>query len=138
MFIHISSYQTREFFTSNRPSDFRVKLPYIINLDPSQKYEVALLDISTPPLINGYKTKYVTVNTNICDTSIIKLSLRPILRKIYPACLGTPHEFAAPQYVPMTSHSFDMIDIYLLDDNDGEPSFAEEVLYATLHIRACS
>lgn len=135
MYIHISSDQSTSYFSNNSPSGFRVKMPYTINLDHGIQYEIAILQITTPPLKNQYNPKYITINTNMCESSIINNTLRPILRLMHVDSLGETIEFSAPQYHNVTSHSIDLIDLYLSDDSNSEPSFEQGTLYVTLHIR---
>lgn len=135
MYIHITSDQNSDYFADNDSSAFRVKLPYTLNLNSNLRYEVALVQICTPSLKPGYKPNYITFNTNLCEASIINLSLRPILRLMHTEDFGKPIDYAAPQYVAITSHSVDVIGLYLSDDTAAGPSFEEGPIHATLHIR---
>ena len=138
MYIHISNNQTKDFFAKSKPSDFRAKLPYTVNLDPDVKYEVALVDIMMPAFETGYKPEYLIVCSSICEPSIIDLSLRPILRRLKPDEIGKSVDFVATRYVNLATASFDLIDIYLSDQTGAQPSFLKGSLYATLHNQACA
>lgn len=135
MYFHISSDQSSSYFSNNCSSAFRVKMPYTINFESENQYEIAVLQINTPPLKSNYKPKYITINTNICESSIIDNTLRPVLRLMHVDSFGEPTEFSAPQYLNVTSQSLDLIDLYLTDDTNNEPSFEDGVVFATLHIR---
>jgi hypothetical protein len=135
MYIHLSSDRSTAYFSNNTPSAFRVKLSYNINLDPNTEFEIALVQFWAPSFKSGYEPKYVTINTNVCEASILNLALRPILRRLHPDEFGKAVEFSSPQYLTLTSHSLALLDFYLRDEKDSEPSFKEGEVYATLHIK---
>jgi hypothetical protein len=136
MYLYVSSDQSDSFYHGNSPTAFRIKLPRRIDLNPSKKWTIAILDIELPQLLDSYKPRYITVNTNVCQPSFSNSSQAPILQRLYynqlkkkGACI-----FDHLRYIPVTADSLDSLSIYLTDDQGGEPSFKSGHSYCTLHI----
>ena len=135
MYFHVSSAEDPSTFAGNVSHSFRVKLPRAVYLQPSTNYEIALVDIFTPNLASQYTPAYVTVNTDICDLSIVDNGLQPVLQRLYPDHIGGATEFTNPRYIQLNTEEIDTIHLYLLDDQQASPSFEKGTVYATLHLR---
>lgn len=137
IYIYITSDQSDNYFHGNTPSSFRIKLPRRLFLaHDSSVWYVALLDISFPNLKEGYKPTYITIHSNICQTSIVNGSQAAVLQRVYKGQLseGMHVTFDSPRYIPVSVDSADTIEIYLTDYTGTTPSFQEGQSSCTLHI----
>jgi len=136
MYIYLSSNQSDGYFTANDTATFRVKLPKTIHLSDNSEWCIAILDIDLPRFSDGYKTDYITINSPICEPSIVCNTLSPILDRVYfwYVSKGKPISFVTPRYVPLTVNVLDIIDVYLRDSAGNAPSFKTGHLTCTLHL----
>jgi len=136
MYIYLSSDQSDSYFTANNTATFKVKLPKTIHLSDNSKWSIAILDIDLPRFSDGYKTDYITINSPICEPSIVGNTLSPILDKVYfwYVSKGKPVTFATPRYIPLSVNVLDTIYIYLRDSTGHAPSFKAGHLTCTLHL----
>ena len=136
MYVYASSDQSDAFFHGNSPTAFRVKLPRRLHMSPARQWSLAILDIDLPELTDGYKPSFITVNTNICETSFINCSQAPILQRLYYNQLVTnkPHIFDHLRYIPITADTLESLSIYLVDSSGARPSFKDGHSSCTLHI----
>lgn len=137
MYLYISSEQSDDYFTDNTSTRFRVRLPKKLNLTPRGQWSIALLDVDMPKCLENYKTTYITINTNICEPSLVNTVLRSTLNRVYfnDVSKGRPVYFDNPRYVKITTDFLDVIDIYLTDSEGNIPSFKQGPVSCTLHLQ---
>ena len=100
------------------------------------QWSLAIMDIDLPELTDGYKPSFITVNTNICETSFINCPQAPILQRLYYNQLVTnkPHIFDHLRYIPITADTLESLSIYLVDSSGARPSFKDGHSSCTLHM----
>jgi hypothetical protein len=137
MYLYLGSEVNRKYFPNNRAAAFSVKLPKSVQLTPYGDWMVALADIEMPGFISGYEPKFVTIYSDICRTSIYGEGLKQVLHRIYYQDLRTNTSvvFNPLRYKGIITDSLDTIQLYLLDEQDNPPSFKNEPLFCTLHIK---
>lgn len=137
MYLYLGSEVSRKYFPNNRAAMFSAKLPKTVQLTPYGDWMVALVDIKLPTFNPGYEPKFLTIYCDICKTSIYGEGLKQILHRIYYQDLrtNTAITFNPLRYNGVITDSMDSIQLYLLDDQDNPPSFKNEPLFCTLHIK---
>ena len=136
MYIYLSSNQSDNFFIGNSPAGFRVKLPKVLYLSEKSHWHLAILDIDLPQFNQSYTTDYITINSSLCEPSVLNGSLCPILNRVYVKQLikNSSVFFDAPRYVRLSVDVIDTVDIYLRDSTGNIPSFKEGTVSCTLHL----
>lgn len=136
MYIYTTSLENPSYFSGNKPSHFRVKLPKTLRRTQGHQWRMALLDICIPEFSDKYTTEYITVNCNICEESIDNTTLKPILNRLYTKQMthGRVVTCDNPRYVSVTVSVLDTLDINLTDSQGGQPSFAKGNVSCTLHL----
>ena len=135
-YFYLSSDTGAALYPQNAANNFRVQLPQTLRLDPKYSWSLSVLDIDLPKFSSGYNPKYVTIETGICNLSVCRNGLSPILQRLYIDDLDKQHSITItnPRYVSLNANNFDALDIYI-NDHLGEPaSFESGSVECTLHL----
>lgn len=133
MFIYGSS--KKNLYKENEPGSFRINLGTILELEG--EWEMALLDIDLPLLEKGYRPLYLTLFSNICSSSILEASQKPVFYRIYRSDFKPRKvlKITTPRYVPLNVNSLQTVNMYMLDEKGQKPSFQSGQVNCTLHLR---
>jgi hypothetical protein len=138
MYFYISSVQQPLYFNENSSNSFRVKLPVRLSAQTGEDFELALLDIQMPAFTPKSVPQYITINSQICQPSVLESHLQPVLYKLSVDLKDADKNSITidqPRYIPLNVRDVDVLDIYI-KDSDGQPaSFAEGHTSCTLHLR---
>ena len=93
-YVHLSSRDSKEYFTGNKSSEFTLKLPEILHLNG--QWEVALCAITLPK--TKPHMKKLLVCSDLCGESIIGEKRLPLLRVLMGKI---PSSFEPLQYIPV-------------------------------------
>ena len=100
-YVHLSSADSKQYFSKNDTSRFTMKLPEILHL--KGQWEVALCTISIP------KTKPKQKKLLVCSESIIGEKRLPLLRVLTGRI---PTSFEPLQYIPVRLQDIECVTIY--------------------------
>lgn len=136
-YISLSSDACKEYYPSNEPWDFIVKLPSTLNLD-NAAWVCGLCEIEFAPLSKTSKTLYVMMD--VCQESIVNNQTLPLLRSLYIGSykiINRPLSCTYNQifYMPVKQQRVDRIHMYIKGPDDKSPSFGDKPLRCTLHFK---
>ena len=123
-YIFLSSSDSKQINSTNKPHDFTVVLPQSIsfNREEGTEWTVALADIAITN--QGDLTKTILVFCDIVSPSLIRGSYNPVLRSFPSQTLKSTSLFL-PYYLPVNSSLIERIRIYLVDDKLKPITFDE-------------
>ena len=127
-YVHLSSDDSKEYFTENNSSKFTVILPEQLHLTGS--WEVALCAISYPKL--RPKPNKILICSDICSESIIGEKRLPLLEVITGKL---PASFYPRQYIPVRVQEVNQISVYIKDGSGALASFNRGTSMCTLHFK---
>ena len=127
-YVHLSSADSKSYFSENLPSRFTTKLPEVLFLEGH--WQVALCSISTPKLKR--KTDRTLICSDLCGESIIGQRRLPLLRVVTGRI---PSSFKHLYYIPVRLNEIDRITVYIRTEKLDEVSFADGILTCTLHFK---
>lgn len=139
-YVCLSSDACKEYYPSNEPREFTVKLPNSLSLD-STGWVCGLCEIEFAPLPKTPKMLYLLMD--LCQESIVNNLTLPLLRSLY---IGSYRIINRPLlltynpifYIPVKQQRVDQIHIYIKSPDDELVSFGEKPLRCTLHFKRVS
>ena len=127
-YVHLSSADSKQYFSKNDTSRFNVKLPEILHL--KGQWEVALCTISIPK--TKPKQKKLLVYSDLCGESIIGEKRLPLLRVLTGRI---PTSFEPLQYIPVRLQDIECVTIYINSETGDPASFVTGDCDCTLHFK---
>ena len=129
-YVHLSSADSKQYFSKNNTSRFTVKLPEILHL--KGQWEVALCTISIPK--TKPKQKKLLVCSDLCGESIIGEKCLPLLRVLTGRI---PTSFEPLQYMPVRLQDtcIERVTIYINSETGDPASFVAGDCDCTLHFK---
>lgn len=136
MFIYCSSTDSQLFYPGNVATLFKVKLPKTLHFEGGG-WQVGLVEIQIPSFIKTYDAQFLTVNSTLCQDSIVGQELLPCLRRIFKSDLqGTNQPFNPILYTALNVIKCDVITVYIKDEKGNPPLLdPTKALDCTLHFR---
>ena len=136
MYIYLSSDDSLDIYPKNSPGSFYSKFCLPI----TGKWEIALLQLQ---YINSYiqniPPKNLYICCDICNESYLSNMKLPILRRIFNTSSQSGEtveaEISNLIHVSNRCNYFDVIRIYILDENARPVIFSEGPLLLTLHLK---
>jgi hypothetical protein len=136
-YLHLSCNDSSEFYPTNDPSDFRVKLPRPLNLDG--KWECGLINISFwPQFGTSENPREIYICSDIVGNSYALDGLYPILKRISAPenhNLKVNINYANVDFIHVNQSTLQSVHIYIFDNKGVTPSFLTKDLYCTLLLR---
>jgi hypothetical protein len=136
-YLHLNCKDSTEFFPSNDPADFRIKLPRPLTLDG--QWECALINLSYwPQFHTSEKPKEMYLCLEEVSNSYAMDGLHPILKRVsVPENIITKVNLIYPHidFLPINQTVLQSIRFYIIDNEGLTPSFVIKDLYCTLLLR---
>ena len=126
-YVHLSSADSKQYFSKNDTPRFTVKLPEILHL--KGQWEVALCTISIPKTKPKQKK---LVCSDLCGESIIGEKRLPLLRVLTGRI---PTSFEPLQYIPVRLQDIEHVTIYINSETGYSASFVSGDCDCTLHFK---
>ena len=124
IYVYVSSEDSLNFHPENNPSDFTVELPEIINFKCN--WVIALTEI----YIRDDVAIPLNIYCDICEQSIQKGELKPILKVIYPDCI----QFSNLHYIPIKVSSISRLRFSIKGGVSGEENVLSKPVQMSLHL----
>lgn len=127
----LKSSDSASLYSTNKPWDFRVRLPRSLPL--TGKWTVEMTEFCNDKLKRS-SIKEIFVYCSSCDVTIVGESQTPLLRRIYLE--NTKNQiFLYPYRIPLRTNNIDHLHIYIKDKNGEDPSFLSGESTVTLVFR---
>ena len=128
-YLFLSSKDSLNYHKSNHSADFTVELNHDLLLEG--QWKIALLDFTC----DVKQSDHVTVCCDLCSPSWINDRYMPVLRTFYVTEGLLTTNFAFPYYINTHSSTVKRVRLYMLSETDSLPSFTDEPLRCTLHLK---
>ena len=129
MYLFLSSVDSINYFPDNVQANFQIKLDTALMLD--EYWYVALCEIQYRMVVADM-SRSLSVYCTLSRPTVIKDRTDCIIRRF--ARRGS-QEFRHRQYFPIVQRYVERIGIHILDDKDRIPSFLNEPVEITLHLK---
>ena len=124
IYLSASSTDSLNYHPSNGPNRFTIELPEIITLKSG--WSLAITDI----YLQDSKSHPLYIYCDICEQSIHKGELKPILKVIYPDCV----QFGNLHYVTVKNTSINRIEVYIKGGESGLEDILVKPVFMILHL----
>ena len=136
-FFFLNNNDCKNVYLDNKVSSFRVDLPRPISL--SGYWEIGLVDVSfVSDFIDKEKPKELYFCLDCADVNYVQNKLINCLRRISLPINSDEHiyeSFLSINYIRVTSSFLTSFHVYILSDKLVSPSFREQDLFCTFHLR---
>ena len=128
----LSSSDSTEIYSDNKPHDFRVHLSRPMRL--TGNWSVSLLEFSMPVVQSKLPTHELFIFASICGDTILSGKELPLLRRVY-LTKDDNIIYQFPFEVPLRVGQFQDIHIYIKDANGHPASFLNQKVTVTLQLK---
>jgi hypothetical protein len=136
-YLHVNCNDSSEFYPTNDPSDFRIKLPRPLTLEG--EWECGLINLSFwPQFATSEKPKEIYICTDLIGNSYAMDGLHPILKRIsVPENVITKVNinYAHVDFITLNQSILQTVQLYIMDNTGVAPSFLTKDLYCSLLLR---